>query len=58
MLKKILETSGVQKLHKNQQRSIKAGSNLGCAQAISSDGTLCLCLGWIPQGGICVNTNP
>ncbi len=58
MLTRILEVQGVQKLSKRQQTSIQAGSSPGCAEAISIDGTLCLCLGWVPQGGVCVNTNP
>lgn len=58
MLNKILKVSGVQNLSKNQQTSIKGGNrNLGCAEAISVDGTLCLCLGWQPQNGVCVNGN-
>ncbi|MCK8522686.1 hypothetical protein M0D21_13965 [Aquimarina sp. D1M17] len=58
MLKNVLNLKGTQKLDKNRQQSINGGSGNGCAQAISIDGTLCLCLGWFPRNGICVNGNP
>ncbi|AXT58472.1 hypothetical protein J8L88_22640 [Aquimarina sp. MMG015] len=58
MLKNILKENGVQEIKKNQQKSINGGNgNPACAQAISIDGTLCLCLGWYPQNGVCVNGN-
>lgn len=56
MLKNILNVNGVQQLGKNEQKTIHGGTNnFSCAQAISFDGTLCLCSGWIPQNGVCVN---
>jgi len=58
MLKNILKTEGVKEMNKNQQRSISGGNlSSGCAQGISIDGTQCICLGWYPQNGICVNGN-
>ncbi|WP_422105633.1 hypothetical protein [Winogradskyella sp.] len=60
MLKKLLSIEGSQKLSKSAMKNISGGnSNPQCKYAISLDGTLCLCLGWYPDGsGFCANGNP
>jgi len=58
MLQNILKENGVKEIQKNQQKSINGGfRNLGCAEGISLNGKLCICLGWYPQNGVCVNGN-
>ncbi|WP_299244985.1 hypothetical protein [uncultured Aquimarina sp.] len=57
MLRSILKENGVQEIKKNQQKSINGGFGNSCAQAISLDGKLCLCINYIPQGNICVLSN-
>ncbi len=58
MLQSVLRVKGVHQLNKNDQKSIQGGfNNTNCEIAISINGTLCLCRGWEPQNGICVNTN-
>ncbi|WP_299106578.1 hypothetical protein [uncultured Tenacibaculum sp.] len=42
-------------LNKKEQNQINGGNN-SCKYAISIDGTLCLCIGWSPDGnGFCEN---
>ncbi|MBW1296788.1 hypothetical protein [Aquimarina litoralis] len=54
-MKNLLKNSNFRTIGKNAQRSINGGtSRNACEQAISIDRTLCLCIGWIPQGNICV----
>jgi len=58
MLQNILKENGVTEINKNQQKSINGGfGSLGCADGISLDGTLCICRGWYPLNGVCVNGN-
>ncbi|WP_299622432.1 hypothetical protein [uncultured Tenacibaculum sp.] len=57
-MKKSISNIGIA-LDKQQQRQINGG--LGCREAISFDGTACLCVDWTPalNGNYCVyNTNP
>ncbi len=60
MLKKILEIKDIKALNQNEKKAIKASSasRSNCAVAISLDCTLCLCVGWKPQGCVCVPVNP
>ncbi len=47
-------------LKKSEQVTINGGLR-NCRDAISLDGTLCLCIGWVPasSGGYCVvDSNP
>ena len=58
-MKIILKLKGAQKINKAEQKLIIGGNNPLCEIAISLDGTLCLCLGWYPNGtGTCSPGNP
>jgi hypothetical protein len=57
MLKNIRTLKDAKELTKAQQQRLFGGNNNPqCKYAISIDGTLCLCLGWYPNGtGTCSN---
>ena len=50
-MKNLRNIKGIEELNKAQQRTINGG---GCEDFISADGTLCGCIGWVPQGNKCV----
>ncbi|WP_459210104.1 hypothetical protein [Aquimarina rhabdastrellae] len=55
MLQNLLSSEGITSLNKKEQKQINGGfNNPACANAISLDGTLCLCRDWRPQNGVCV----
>lgn len=54
-----LKKNGFKTISKTSQKSINGGNSRNtCEQAISLDGKLCLCIGWVPQGNICVPGPP
>ncbi|WP_343912956.1 hypothetical protein [Aquimarina litoralis] len=53
-MQKLLKNNSFKAISKASQKSINGGNLSACEQAISLDGTLCLCIGFVPKGNICV----